>query len=99
MLKRAQFPFPVPLGKPIGARQSFYWVAYSACLAASWSEARARSACEQENWPMAEAYRIEVERFLEVAFEHMLMRAQATEIGLEDEKPSRFSKIYTGEPN
>lgn len=75
MIKRAQFPFPVPMPKPVGASQSFYWVAFSACLAASWAEARGA--------------REERERFLEVAFEHLCMRAQAQAVGLADPVPVR----------
>ena len=68
MIKHAQFPFPNPLGKPVGADQSFYWVASSACLAASWALAGGRDLASSG--------------LVEVAVEHLQMRAQARSVGL-----------------
>ena len=97
MLKRAQFPFPVPLPKPVGARQSFYWVAFSACLAASWADARAKAAPFADLAIEREEQR---DRFLEVAVEHLQMRAQAEAVGLdEDEGPVHFARMPSGKPS
>lgn len=70
MKRRAQYPFPNPLPKPVGAAQSFYYVAFGACLAASWADARGDLAM--------------VDRFLDVAVEHMIMSAQAKARGLDE---------------
>lgn len=84
MIKRAQFPFPAPYPKPVGASASLYWVALSACLAASWADGRADYKAR--------------DNFVDVAFEHLCMRAQAAAVGLDAEQfysgvvPSEFGK-------
>jgi len=79
--KRAQFPFPSPLPAPVTLDQKLYWAVFNACLAASWAEARAIDAL---NSAQSAVFWNERFRFLEVAYEHSMLRAQARESGIAD---------------